>query len=99
MSQAVAALWASFVRTLVPIIVGAVLGLFASANIQVDPEFEKLLTAALTLVFTTLYYVAVRLFETYISPKLGWLLGYAKSPDNYTADSPAKIDEAKHFAE
>lgn len=90
MSQAVAALWASIVRTLVPIIVGAVLGFFSSANIQVDTEFEKLLTAALTLVFTTLYYVAVRLFETYISPKIGWFLGYAKSPDSYTADSPAK---------
>lgn len=90
MSQAFSALWASTVRTVVPIIVGAVLGFLASANIQVDPEFEKLLTAALTLVFTTAYYVAVRLFETYISPKIGWLLGYAKSPDTYTAESPAK---------
>lgn len=90
MSQAVAALWGSIVRTLVPIIVGAVLGFFASSNIQIDPEFENLLSGVLTALFTTLYYVAVRLFETYISPKLGWLLGYAKSPDNYTADSPAK---------
>lgn len=90
MSEAFLALWASIVRTIVPIIVGAVLGFFASANVQVDSEFEKLLTAVLTLVFTTAYYVAVRLFETYISPKLGWLIGYAKSPDSYSIGKPGK---------
>ncbi|PRB78226.1 hypothetical protein CQ012_02225 [Arthrobacter sp. MYb214] len=94
MSEAFLALWASTVRTIVPIIVGCVLGWFAGANIPLDTEFEGTLTALLTLLFTTAYYVAVRLFETYISPKLGWLLGYAKSPDSYTADSPAK-----HLAE
>lgn len=94
MSEAFLALWASTVRTIVPIIVGSVLGWFAGANIPLDPEFEGKLTALLTILFTSAYYMAVRLFETYISPKLGWLLGYAKSPDSYTADSPAK-----HLAE
>ena len=88
MSEAFLALWASTVRTIVPIIVGSVLGWFASVNIPLDPEFEGTLTALLTLLFTTAYYVAVRLFETYISPKIGWLLGYAKSPDSYSADKP-----------
>ncbi|MFK0082710.1 hypothetical protein [Glutamicibacter sp. NPDC090743] len=90
MSEAFLALWASTVRTIVPIVVGSVLGWFAGANIPLDPEFEGKLTALLTLLFTTAYYVAVRLFETYISPKLGWLLGYAKSPDSYSAEKPNK---------
>ena len=90
MSQAFSALWASIVRTFVPLVVGFFLQLAVTLNIPLDPEFENLLAGVLTLVFTTAYYIAVRLFETYISPKLGWLLGYAKSPDNYTADSPAK---------
>ena len=90
MSEAFLALWASTVRTIVPIIVGSVLGWFAGANISLDPEFEGTLTALITFLFTTSYYVAVRLFETYISPKIGWLLGYAKSPDSYSKDRPGK---------
>lgn len=90
MSEVFLALWASTVRTIVPIIVGSVSGWFAAANIPLDAEFAGALTALLTLLFTTAYYVAVRLFETYISPKLGWLLGYAKSPDSYSAGKPGK---------
>ncbi|WP_417364096.1 hypothetical protein [Glutamicibacter arilaitensis] len=90
MSEAFSALWASIVRTVVPIVVGSVLGWFASANLPLDPEFEGALTALITLLLTMAYYVAVRLFETYISPKIGWLLGYAKSPDSYSADKPGK---------
>ena len=90
MSNVLSALWASIVRTVVPIVVGAVLGWFASANLPLDPEFEGALTALITLLLTTAYYVAVRLFETYISPKIGWLLGYAKSPDTYSKDQTGK---------
>lgn len=90
MSETFLALWASVARTIVPIVVGAVLGWFTAANIPVDPEFEGMLTTLLTALLTTAYYVAVRLFETYISPKLGWLLGYAKSPDSYSEDQPGK---------
>lgn len=88
MSEAFSALWASIVRTVVPIVVGSVLGWFASANLPLDPEFEGALTALITLLLTMAYYVAVRLFETYISPKIGWLLGYAKSPDSYSTEMP-----------
>lgn len=90
MSETFFALWASIVRTVVPIVVGAVLGWFTAANIPVAPDFEGTLTTLLTAALTTAYYVAVRLFETYISPKLGWLLGYAKSPDTYSEDQPGK---------
>ncbi len=94
MSETFLALWASIVRTIVPIVVGAVLGWLAAANVPVDPDFEGTLTTLLTAVLTTAYYVAVRLFETYISPKLGWLLGYAKTPDSYS-----KEQAGKHTAE
>ncbi|WP_426734332.1 hypothetical protein [Glutamicibacter sp. 2E12] len=95
MSQAFAALWASIVRTVVPIIVGAVLGFFASTSIPLDPEFEGLLNTVLTLLLTTAYYVAVRLFETYVSPKIGWLLGWAKSPDSYSAGNASDLQVSK----
>lgn len=90
MSETAAALWASIVRTVVPLIVGSVVSFAVVLNVPLDPEFEKLLAALLTALLTALYYVAVRLFETYISPKLGWLLGYAKSPDSYSEDTAGK---------
>lgn len=84
------ALFDSVVRTFVPIIVGFTLALFTSWNITPDPEFEAALTAALTAGFSALYYLVVRLFEVYVSPKLGWLLGLAKTPE-YT-DEKGKDD-------
>jgi cation transporter-like permease len=74
------ALFDSLVRTIVPLVVGAVISWFVTAGIALDPEFETTLTIALTAAFTGAYYVAVRLFETYVSPKFGWLLGLAKQP-------------------
>lgn len=74
------ALYDSLVRTLVPIIVGAVLGWFVTVNVPLDPEFELALTLAITGAFQGVYYAAVRVFEIYVSPKFGWLLGLAKKP-------------------
>ena len=95
MSEAFSALWASIVRTVVPVVVGFFLQLAVTWNLPLDPEFEDTLTALLSLLLTTAYYVAVRLFETYISPKLGWLLGYATSPDSYSADKPGRYETRK----
>lgn len=75
------ALFDSLVRTVVPLIVGAVLSFFVTRGIALDPEFESSLTVALTAAFTGVYYLAVRLFEVYVSPKFGWLLGLAKQPE------------------
>lgn len=84
MKEATVALWASIVRTIVPIVVGAVLGWITASGIEVDPEFETALTAFVTAGFAALWYILARVFETYVSPKLGVLLGYAKSPDGYS---------------
>lgn len=83
MTTALSALWASIVRTVVPIVVGAVVGWLVSAGIAPDPEFEATLTSVLTAGFSTLYYVVVRILEVHVTPKLGWLLGYAKQPTEY----------------
>lgn len=88
MSTKLQLVWLSVVRTYCPLIVGGVLGFFASQGITVDPEFEEAFTGVLMLVGSGLYYLVARLFETYVSPKLGWLLGSAKSPDNYSKDQP-----------
>ncbi len=73
-------LFDSLVRTFVPIVVGAVIGWFVTAGIELDAGFEPALVIAVTAAFQGVYYLAVRLFEKYVSPKFGWLLGVAKTP-------------------
>jgi len=92
------ALWLSIVRTLVPLIVGGVLTWAATAGLELDDKFEGALTAVLYGVLTAAYYVAVRIVEVYVTPKLGWLLGAAKSPDHYSAETVAD-GTGKHRAE
>lgn len=81
------ALFDSVVRTVTPIVVGAVLGWVASINISPDPEFQGALTVVITGAFQALWYIGVRLFEEYISPKFGWLLGIAAKPEYPVKDS------------
>lgn len=74
------ALFDSLVRTYVPWLVGVIVGWLVSLGVPLDPEVE----VALTLVFVTaaafLYYFFARVFELYVSPKLGWLVGLPKQP-------------------
>jgi hypothetical protein len=88
MSNTASALWASIVRTIVPIVVGSVIAWLVRLGITLDKEFETLLTALLTGGLTAIYYVAVRLLETYVTPKFGWLLGFAKAPAVYSSEGP-----------
>lgn len=87
----------SFVRTIVPAIVGAVMSYLVSLGLQVDGQFEAALSAVLFAVFTGLYYLIVRIIEMKF-PGVGILLGYAKSPDSYSkgpgVDIPSKSDVA-----
>ena len=99
MSTALYALFASLVRTVVPVIVGSVLGWLVSVGLTVDPEFEPLLGTALTGAFTAIYYAIVRVLETYVTPKFGWLLGLAKTPVAYTTSSPNDLTKAQATAE
>jgi hypothetical protein len=69
-----------FVRTIVPGIVAALADWLAHVHLNLDANGLNGLEAFLVTLFTALYYLAVRVFETYVSPKFGWLLGYAKQP-------------------
>ena len=91
MKNTIAALWASIVRTFTPLIVGSVGGWFLLAGITVDDQFAGALTLVVSGLLTGVYYTSVRLLETYVSPKLGWLLGLAKTPTSYTPESPASV--------
>lgn len=67
----------SVVRTLVPVVVGSILAGLASVGFDLP---EGLVTEVVATVIITLYYAAVRLLETHVSPAWGWLLGVAKVP-------------------
>lgn len=82
--SAAAVLWLSLVRTVVPLIVGGVLGFFTTRDITVDPELEGALVVFVTVGFTLVYYLIVRLLEVYVAPRFGVLLGSLKSPDSYS---------------
>lgn len=74
------ALYESLIRTYVPWIVGGVIGFLVSLGIPLDPEVETSLTVVLMGVAAFLYYFVARVFEIYVSPKLGWLVGLPKQP-------------------
>lgn len=90
MKTALDALWASIVRTLVPIIVGAVLTWLS--GIPLDGEFAATLTLVVSSALSAAYYLAVRLLERYASPHFGWLLGLAQQPTSYKPDPPAGVE-------
>jgi hypothetical protein len=78
----------SYIRTIVPSIVSAAAAFLTARGFNLDQNALVGLTAFLTSLFMAVYYLAVRLFEKYASPKFGWLLGYAKAP-TYTVKPTA----------
>lgn len=81
-------LFDSVVRSVVPYLVGGALSWVTSLGLEIDPQFEGSLTAALTLFFGTVYYIVVRALEVYVAPKFGWLLGLAKTPIYVKMEAP-----------
>lgn len=80
----------SFIRTIVPAIVGAVVAYLVQLGLAVDGEFEAALTAVLFAVFTGIYYLIVRVIEMKF-PGIGILLGWAASPDSYSKGAGVDI--------
>lgn len=76
---------ASLIRTIVPIIVGSILGLLTRAGLDIDLEGQQALSTLIDSAFIGAYYLVIRIIETKV-PQIGWLLGLAKTPDSYTAD-------------
>lgn len=70
----------SIIRTVVPAIVGAIAAFLTGRGIELDPETVAAITTLLTVLFSAAYYATVRYFEQKF-PKLGLLLGSAKTPE------------------
>lgn len=70
----------SYIRTAVPLVVGALVAWLAVKGINVPVEFIAPTTALITALAGALYYVIVRKLEAKY-PKVGVLLGVAKQPE------------------
>lgn len=77
-----AALWFSLVRTLVPVLVGSIIGWFVDQNITVPEEISESVTLILVAAGIAVWYLIGRLAETYGPPFIqrlgGYMLGVAR---------------------
>lgn len=87
----VAGIGASIARTIVPVVVGTLLGAAAKHGFDFD---NGSITEVVTVIITTLYYGIVRLLETHVAPAWGWLIGYAKVPAYPTVINTTAVDAA-----
>lgn len=81
MQSAIKDIWDSLIRTVSPLIVGYVVSFFTTRGIEVDPALAAAVGAGVGAVAAGVWYTLVRVFEVYVSPKFGWLLGLAKTPE------------------
>ncbi|MFI7136592.1 hypothetical protein ACIBQ5_02130 [Streptomyces massasporeus] len=70
-------LYTSLVRTGVPAAVGWLVAVALRYGLDLD---ATAVTGVLTPVTTFAYYGVFRLAEEHVSPRFGWLLGYARPP-------------------
>ena len=75
----------SLIRTIVPLVVAAVVSQLAKRGIDAGP-WQEFIAQAVGALVAAAYYGAVRLLEIHVKPRLGILLGSAKAP---TYDAPA----------
>lgn len=67
----------AIIRTVVPMIVGAIVTYLASVNIEID---AAALEAVLFPIVSGVYYIVARLLAEAV-PALGWLLGHPAKPE------------------
>lgn len=67
----------SVLRTLVPLTVGY---FTAFPLLRVLGLSDDQVTSLATVLISAGYWAAVRLAEQYVTPQLGWLIGYASAP-------------------
>lgn len=82
----------AIIRTIVPIVVGAVFAWLLSLGIPLPEDVKTEVTAGLTVLLSSLYYIGV----AWLARKwawFGWLLGVARNP----VYEPK--DVAKHVAQ
>ncbi|MEB0200565.1 hypothetical protein QN354_02195 [Cryobacterium sp. 5I3] len=67
------------IRSLIPIVVGWIVGLLVSLNVHVDPSITDGLILSASALAASLYYIGVAWLERQF-PWFGWLLGVARNP-------------------
>lgn len=92
MSNAIVAL----IRTLVPLLVGAIVGWLANLGLNLDPETQAQAVLALSTLAASLYYIGVTALAKRV-PAVGWLLGVAKRPV-YSLEAAEAEYAPKHAA-
>ena len=70
----------SYIRTSIPLIIGAVVAWLAQKGFTVPPELVTATSGFLTALFAIIYYAIVRKLEVKY-PKVGILLGVPKAPE------------------
>ncbi|MGW1157789.1 hypothetical protein ACWD48_06085 [Streptomyces sp. NPDC002519] len=70
-------LYVSLIRTGVPALVGWLVAVAAAHGLHLDAQA---LSGVLTPLAAFCYYAVFRLAEQHVSPRFGWLLGYARPP-------------------
>jgi hypothetical protein len=78
------------IRSVVPIVVGWVVGLLAAAAIPVPADIQAGLIVSLSTLVASLYYVGVAWLERSF-PAFGWLLGVARNPVYAAKDEVAVV--------
>ena len=80
------------VRTVVPMIVGALIVWLAEAGIELSDEASGAFTVALMAIATSAYYAGVTWLEREVNPSWGYLLGVPKAP-SYSASTGDEVSE------
>ncbi|MEU2558427.1 hypothetical protein ABZ626_03630 [Streptomyces longispororuber] len=70
-------LYASLIRTGVPAVAGWLVAVALRYGLDLD---EAAVTSVITPVAIFIYYAVFRFAEMHLSPRFGWLLGYARPP-------------------
>lgn len=70
----------SLIRTVVPLIVGYVLGSPAAGVLQEAGITEGHLTSLATVLVAAVYYAAARFAEEHLAPQFSWLLASTRRP-------------------
>ena len=77
----------SIVRTVVPVIVGAIASYLVTLGVTLPEDVMAALSVIIMAAATSVYYIIVRWLEQKF-PKVGILLGWAAVPESYT---PARV--------
>jgi hypothetical protein len=73
----------AWIRTVVPIAVGSLVGWLVTLGVDLDKHTEDALVVSVTGLSIAVYYTLVKLLEAKF-PWVGVLLGVAKTPDTYS---------------